>query len=140
MKYLLDTNVVSEPTAAYPNTRVMAWLGAQSPSDVYVSVVTLAEIEEGIARLSTSRRQGDLKAWRDTLIDTLGDRLISIGAEVAATWGALRARLAAQRQTIAPMDAFIAATAERHGFTLVTRNEKHFRPWGGPLINPWADP
>ncbi len=118
----------------------MAWLGAQRPSDVYVSVITLAEIAEGIARLSTSRRQSDLKAWRDTLIDTLGDRLIGMNAGIAATWGALRARLAAQRQTIAPMDAFIAATAEHHGFTLVTRNEKHFRPWGGPLINPWADP
>ena len=118
----------------------MTWLGAQTRFNVHVSVVTLAEIEEGIARLSKSRRQSDLKAWRDTLIDTLGDRLIGMNAGIAATWTALRAHLAAQRQSIAPLDAFIVATAEHHGFALVTETERHFLRWGGPMINPWVAP
>ncbi len=140
MRYLLDSNVVCEPTSAAPNARVLAWIAARRPLDLYVSVITLAEIEEGVERLAVSRRRADLEAWRDGLVASLGDRLMGVDAGVASTWGALRARLAATRQTIAPMDAFIAATAEFHGFTLVTRNEKHFRPWGGPLVNPWAGP
>ncbi len=140
MKYLLDTNVVCEPTAANPNARVLGWIASNDPLDMCVSIVTLAEIEEGLARLPVSHRRGELQAWRDALVAALGERLIGMNAGIARTWGALRARLAAERRTISPMDGFIAATAEFHGFTLVTRNEKHFRPWGGPLLNPWTQP
>ena len=140
MRYLLDTNIVCEPTGAAPNARGLAWIAAANPLDLYVSVITLAEIEEGVARLPASRRRTALEAWRDGLAAALGDRLLGIDAGVASTWVALRARLAAARQTIAPMDGFIAATAAFHGLTLVTRNENHFRPWGGPLPNPWTGP
>lgn len=139
MKVLLDTNVICEPTAATPDAGVLAWLAARDPRDLYISAVSLAEIEEGIARLPANRRRRLLVAWRDALIDALEDRLVPVDAATASAWGALRARLAAEKRTISPMDAFIAATAERHGLTLATRNEKHFTAWGGPLINPWRD-
>ena len=74
-----------EPTVASLNARVMAWHGARAPFNVNVSVVSLAEIEEGIALLSKRRRQSDVKARRDTLIGTLGDRLIGMNAGIAAT-------------------------------------------------------
>ncbi len=140
MRFLLDTNVVCEPTAAAPSPRVLAWLAACDPLDLFVSVVTLAEIEEGIARLPRTRRRGALEVWRDALVASLGSRLIDVDADIAKVWGALRARLAAEKRTISPMDGFIAATAECRGLTLATRNDKHFQAWAGPLVNPWNDP
>ncbi len=140
MRFLLDTNVVCEPTAAAPSARVLEWLAACDPLDLFVSVVTLAEIEEGIARLPPTRRRGALEAWRDDLVASLGARLIDVDTDVATAWGALRARLAAAKRTVSPMDGFIVATAECRGLTLATRNEKHFQAWGGPLLNPWNDP
>ncbi len=140
MKYLLDTNVVCEATAPAPNARVLGWIAARRSLDLHISVVTLAEIEEGIARLPASRRRNDLETWRDALIPSFEDRVISLDGEIARVWGALRARLAAKNRTISPMDGFIAATAERHGLVLATRNEEPFRPWGGSLANPWLEP
>ncbi len=140
MKFLLDTNVVCEPTAVAPSARVLAWLAARDPLDLFVSVVTLAEIEEGIARLPRTRRRGALEVWRAALVASLGSRLIDIDPDIATVWGALRARLAAAKRTISPMDGFVAATAESRGLTLATRNEKHFQAWGGPLVNPWSAP
>jgi predicted nucleic acid-binding protein len=140
LTYLLDTNVVCEPTCPAPNGRVLTWLAARNPLELHVSVVTLAEIDEGVARLPPSHKQDRLRAWRGALVAATGDRLIAVGAGISAAWGALRARLAAARQTISPLDGFIAATAECRGLVLVTRNEKHFRAWGGALINPWMAP
>ncbi len=137
MTYLLDTNVVCEPTCPTPNDRVLRWLAARNPRELYVSVVTLAEIDEGVARLPQGHKRDRLRAWRGALVVATGDRLIPVDAGIAAAWGAFRARLASARQTISPLDGFIAATAEHRGLTLVTRNEKHFRAWGGALINPW---
>ncbi len=137
MIYLLDTNVVCEPTCPAPNARVLAWLAARSPPELHISVVTVAEIDEGVARLPPSQKRERLKAWRGALVAAAGDRLIGVDVGIAAAWGALRARLAAARQTISPLDGFIAATAECRGLTLVTRNERHFRAWGGAVINPW---
>jgi predicted nucleic acid-binding protein len=139
LKYLLDTNVLSEPASAVPNARALAWIAAQDPLDLHVSVVTLAEIEEGVARLSASRRRAALETWRDSLAVSLGDRLLPLDAAIASTWGRLRARLAAERRTIAPMDGFIAATAERHDLTLVTRNVKQFQARGGAIVDPWSE-
>ena len=139
MRYLLDTNVVCEPTAAAPNPRVLAWIGRQDWRDIFVSVVTLAEIAEGVARLPAGRRRDRLDVWRRELIESLDDRILLLDEQIAGTWGALRAQLAAEHRTIGPMDAFIAATAQNHGLTLVTRNERHFTAWGGPVLNPWME-
>jgi predicted nucleic acid-binding protein len=139
LKLLLDTNVVSEPANIRPNPKVVAWLSRQDPLEVHISVVTLAEIEEGIARLPPSRRRAQLEPWRDALLASIGERLVAVDEPVASAWGALRARLAAERRSIAPLDGFVAATAEVHGMTVVTRNTRHFQAWGGPVFNPWVD-
>jgi predicted nucleic acid-binding protein len=104
----------------------MAWLAKRDPLDLFVSVVTLAEIEEGIARLGRTRRRVVLEAWRDALVPSLDGLIIDLDADIARAWGALRAQLAAANRTISPMDGFIAATAECRRLTLATRNEKHF--------------
>lgn len=139
MRFLLDTNVVSEPASRFPDARVLEWLSAQDSEAMYVSAVTLAEIEEGIARLPQSRRRTQLENWRDELIDAVGARLLAVDARVGMAWGVVRARLGRHNHTIAPLDGFIAATAEVHDMTVVTRNVRHFRAWGGRVLNPWQD-
>lgn len=140
MKLLLDTNVVCEAVVATPNQKVVDWIAAQKPDDLHLSVVTLGEITEGIARLPTSRRRHRLEAWRDDIVASAGERLLSVDPPIASAWGVLRARLAARGRSISPIDAFVAATAEVHGMVVVTRNVKHFEAWGGPILNPWREP
>jgi len=139
LKLLLDTNVVSEPASRAPNPRVLAWIAAQDPLALHVSVVTWAEIEEGIARLPRSRRRRELEDWREALFESIEDRLLIVDRRIASAWGAIRARLALRKLSMAPIDGFIAATAEVYGMIVVSRNARHFAPWGGPLINPWSE-
>lgn len=137
MKFLLDTNVVSEPLQKRPRLEVVEWLAARDPFSLHISAVTFAEVEEGIALLPEGWRRHRLQSWRDQLARSTADRLIPVGLEIATVWGALRARTSQAGRTMAHVDAFIAATAEVHGLTLVTRNVKDFEAWGGPLLDPW---
>jgi predicted nucleic acid-binding protein len=102
--------------------------------------MTLAEIEEGIEGLGDTHRRRRLETWREALIMSAGARLIAVDRLIASRWGAIRARAARQRLTIAAMDALIAATAEVNQMTVVTRNVRDFEAWGGPIVNPWAIP
>ncbi len=137
--FLLDTNVVSEPAQPSAEPRVLAWIARQDPFALYASAITVAEIEQGIAGLPTSQRRRRLEAWRDDLLEAMAERIVPVDSTIALAWGGLRARLAARGLSIAPLDGFLAATAEVAGLTLVTRNTKHFRAWGGPLFDPWID-
>ena len=138
MNFLLDTNVVSEPVTRQPNRAVLAWIGRQDPLALYLSVATCAEIEAGIATLPSSRRRSRLDQWRDQLVASFEDRILLIDLEVARSWASIRARSAREGAPIGPMDAFIAATAEARGLTLITRNVRDFEAWGGPIFNPWT--
>ncbi|HEX7760899.1 MAG TPA: type II toxin-antitoxin system VapC family toxin [Caulobacteraceae bacterium] len=137
--FLLDTNVVSEPAQAVSNPRVIAWIARQNPESLYISAITVAEVEQGIAAMQPSHRRRRLEAWRDEMLESMEDRIVQVDTVIGQTWGRLRARLAASGASIEPLDGFLAATAEAAGLTLVTRNVKHFTAWGGPLLNPWTD-
>ena len=139
MKYLLDTNVVSEPETKYPHLKVIEWIAARDPLTLHISAVTFGEIEEGMALLPDGNRRYRLESWRDLLASATGERVIPVGFEIATAWGALRARVAREGRTMAPLDAFIAATAEVHDLILVTRNVRDFEAWGGRIFNPWRD-
>ncbi|MCL2787962.1 MAG: type II toxin-antitoxin system VapC family toxin [Micrococcales bacterium] len=137
MRYLLDTNVVSElrkpPRLANPN--VVAWAARQTASDLFVSVITVMEVELGVALMERrDPRQGAiLRAWfEQAIITDLSNQTLPM-------------TIAVIRRTV-PMhvpnprpdrDAFIAATALEHGLTLVTRNTIDFRATGAVLLNPW---
>ena len=138
MSFLLDTNVISEPVSKQPNQAVLDWIGEQEPTALYLSVATVAEIGAGIARLRASRQRSGLEHWRAQLIESFEERVLPIDLRVAVNWGDIRARAAGAGASIGPMDAFLAATAEVHGFTLVTRNVKDFKIWGGRILNPWT--
>ena len=132
--YLLDTNVLSALRRPDRHPAPAAWLRDQRPSDVYLSVVTVAEIERGIARQlpqdPTFARE--LATWLERTLATFTDRLLGVDVPTARRWGRLSATLGHQGA-----DLLIAATALQHGLTVVTRNTRHFHPTGAPILNPF---
>ena len=138
MNFLLDTNVVSEWVKPRPNTGIVAWLAEADEDRVFISVVTLAELRYGIERMPAGHRRSRLDAWlRDELPPRFEKRILSIDETVADVWGKVLRRSEKAAQPISAMDAFIAATAEVHGLTLVTRNAADFKAAIHAILNPW---
>jgi hypothetical protein len=106
---------------------------------VFISVVTLAELRYGIERFAAGRRQNRLDEWlREELPLRFEGRVLPVDAAVADAWGKVVARSEAAGRPISAMDAFIAATAEAHGLTIVTRNASDFESSVQAIINPWT--
>ncbi len=127
MNFLLDTNVVSEPMKARPNVGVLAWLAEVDEDSVFLSVVTITELRYGIERLATGRRREHPERWlRKDLSSRFKGRILPIDFDTADACGRLVARSESMGRPMEPRDAFIAATAEIHGLTLVTRNASDF--------------
>jgi predicted nucleic acid-binding protein len=137
--FLLDTNVVSDSTKLVSHPAVALWLEAQPREGLFVSVISLAEASYGIERLAPGRKADELRLGRASLMSDFGERLLPVDNEIAMVQGKIRRATENARRTIPIMDAFLAATAEVHGLTLVTRNVLDFEAWGGPVFNPWGD-
>lgn len=138
MKYLLDTMVVSEPTKRKREPLVMQWLVAHDP-DCAVSILTLGEVERGIADMAPSKRRSKLMAWFSSFADHMEHRgrILPVDRKLMSFWGPVYSRELRLTKRKPPfVDTLLAATAELHGLTMVTRNEKDF-PKSLPLINPW---
>ena len=132
--YLLDTNVLSALRKGDDRSNLTGWMSAQRMSDLYVSVVSVAEVERGITR---QRRRNPafaqaLASWMDGVLAVYGERILSVDLAVARRWGILSGALGHQSE-----DLIIAATALEHGLTVVTRNVRHFEPTGVPVLNPF---
>lgn len=139
MSYLLDTNVVSEWVKPRPEPKVVNWLADIDEDRVFLSVVTLAELRHGVERLSASRRRTRLDEWlRHDLPARFEGRVLPMDETIAAAWGVIVARREAKGRPIGVMDAWIAATAETHELTLVTRNAADFRDAVSAVLDPWA--
>ena len=136
MTYLLDANVLSETRKRQPAAGVADWIAATPPERMYVSVLTLGEIEQGIARV---RGRGDLyqaaalEHWLRDVESGFEDRVLSVTLPVAAAWGRQQ-----YSQPLPVIDALIAATARVHGMTVVTRKVKDFELAGVPVLNPFG--
>ena len=138
--YLIDTNVISELTKPAPSAAVLGWFANTPVQHIYISSVTLCEMQLGLALLPTGKRKRALTMATDALIqEDFAQRCLSLDARCAPLYGALAAR---QQQNGAPWsaeDAMIAAIALANQFTLVTRNTKDFEGMDGlVLLNPWS--
>ena len=138
MKYLVDTNVISELIAREPNPKVVAWIDQLDPSMVYLSVVTIGEIRKGIEKLTASRRKDAIKKWLETdLLIRFEGRIIEISAETMLTWGELVGHLEREGKPIGAIDSLIAATALQGQYVLATRNAEDFQNTDVAVVNPW---
>ena len=139
--YLVDTNVLSAAAPARVALPALVdWMDTHSAS-LFLSVVTVAEITDGIAKLRREgavRRAADLADWLDTVVHLYGDRVLGFDTEVARTAGALADLARGQGQAPGFADIVIAATAQRHGLTILSRNLRHFEPLGVAVIDPFV--
>lgn len=139
MSFLLDTNVMSEPMKERPNPGVLAWLSRVDEDQVFVSVVSITELRSGVERLAIGKRRERLDGWlRKDLILRFEGRILPIDLRIADACGGLMARSESMGRPMEARDAFIAATAEVHGLTLVTRNTSDFEPTLKAIISPWT--
>jgi len=138
VSFLLDTSVISELVRKSPHLPVLEWIGEQDETSLYLSVVTIGEIEKGIARLPASARKTKLQSWvRRDLVERFGARLLPIDIRVSARWGTLTGESEKRGQPLPVIDSLIAATALVHGFAVVTRNVEDFKRCGVACVNPW---
>jgi toxin FitB len=139
--YLVDTNVISAAAPSRPlHATLVAWMDAHSDI-LFLSAVTVAEIEDGIAKLrreGATRRSADLTAWLETLLHLYGDRILAFDTPKARIAGAMADQ--ARGQGFAPgfADIIIAATARHRGLTILSRNVRHFEPLGVAVLDPFA--
>lgn len=133
--YLLDTVVLSEMRKRQRDMAVVEWISRQRDTNLFISVVTVGEIERGIAQQKSKNQAfaDELAAWLDKMLFLYADRVLSIDLEASRLWG----KLSAEQGNHGP-DLLIAATALVHGLTVVTRNERHFKPTGVAVLNPFS--
>ncbi|MFS6828176.1 type II toxin-antitoxin system VapC family toxin [Cyanobium sp. ATX 6F1] len=126
--------VISELRRRERHRGVVSWLSGQRSEDLFLSVITLGEIERGISR----KRSQDpafaarLSSWLDGLLQAYGQRILPVDLAIARRWGSLSAKLGH-----GGADLMIAATALERRLTVVTRNLEHFQPTGVATLNPW---
>jgi len=138
MSFLLDTNAVSEWVKPRPDPGLIGWMEAADEDRIFISVVSLAELSYGVERLAAGKRRNRLEEWlRHELPLRFEGRILAIDADVAEAWGKTVSRSEAAGRPMSAMDAFLAATAEVHRLTLVTRNVSDF-PLLKAVVNPWG--
>ena len=141
MRYLLDTNVISEWIKPRPDALVERWMRDADEDSLWISVATFAELRQGIEIMGQGPRRAALEDWLENELPARFDgRIIGIDLSVASAWGILRARSLKAGHAMEGMDAFLAAVAQVWGLTLVTRNIKDFERAGIDLLNPWQAP
>jgi predicted nucleic acid-binding protein len=136
VRYLLDTNILSETRKKHPDEKLLAFVAEAHPSSLYLSVLTLGELRKGVAQRQRSDPSAakSLAGWVDGLEFGFADRTVGIDTATARLWGELSARR--PRPVI---DTLLAATAIVHNLTLVTRNTADVQDIDVRLHNPFAD-
>jgi toxin FitB len=134
LSFLLDTNVLSEARKRSADPNVRAWFGSVPDRDLYLSVLVIGEIRQGVERL---RRRDPAQAavydaWLSTLLKQYADRIVPVTAEVAEQWGRLNVP-----DPLPVIDGLLAATAKVHDWTLVTRNTRDLARAGVRLLDPF---
>jgi predicted nucleic acid-binding protein len=134
MPYLLDTDILSAIRRKQRDPNLEKWLHGINSADVYLSVVTIGEVERGITqqwRINPEFAE-DLQRWLDTILLRYEQRILPLSVSIARRWGQLSGELGHNNA-----DLMIAATALEHNLTVATRNTRHFEPTQVSLINPY---
>jgi len=135
VKYLVDANVLSEPTRLAPDAKVVAWL-QQNEREIAVDPIVLGEVRFGILLLDRGRKRSRLEQWFDLGVRRL--HCLPWEAETGLRWAELIARLRRAGTAMPVKDSLIAATALVHGLTVASRNRADFAPAGVRIVDPFG--
>ena len=134
MIYLVDANVLSEPTKQAADPGVVAWLAANE-SNLIVDSIIIGELRIGILALPRGRKRDRLQQWYDTLVETID--CLPWDVTISQRWAALVVELKRKGETVPLLDGMIAATALQHDLTVATRNTRDFQKTGVKTFNPF---
>jgi predicted nucleic acid-binding protein len=138
MRYLLDTSVISELVKSKPQRSVLDWAEACDEHSLFLSILTLGELQEGVTKLAQSKRKEFLQSWiSNDLIQRFRSRILSVDEEVAVVWGRIQGEAERRGRPMPAVDSLIAATAVAHQLTVVTRNSSDIEESGVSVFNPW---
>ncbi len=141
MKYLLDTNIISEFVSKKPNQKVLDYINSLNEHDVYLSVITMGEIRFGIEKLNKehqSKKIEMLSHWLDNdLVQRFEGRIVEIDKQTMLKWGEINGQLQNIGKPMPIMDSLIASSCLANGFVLITRNTKDFYNFEMRIINPF---
>ena len=128
MSWLLDTCALSEYAKKAPAPEVITWLDEQDEASLYLSVITIGEIEKGILKLrkTDSRRSQKLTAWLSKVEQRFAGRILPLDTATLHVWAQIAAHTELAGQPLPVMDGLLMATAQCHGLTMVTRNVQDF--------------
>ena len=139
MNYLIDTNVISELISRQPNQNVIEWVDHQLAAQLYLSVITIGELQKGISKLSPSTRKIELQTWlHEELLIRFQGRILGLDTLVMLKWGELVGHLSQIGHNLPAIDSLIAAQSIYYNCCLVTRNISDFQNTGVQLFNPWT--
>ena len=138
MSWLLDTCALSEYIKKTPDPKVIGWLDEQDEASLFISVISLGEIEKGILKLRTSdpRRAQKLTAWLGKVEQRFAGRILPLDAAALSAWAQFSAQAELAGKPLPVMDGLLMATAQCHGLTVVTRNAQDFESFTR-VFNPW---
>ncbi len=139
MSWLLDSCALSEYTKKVPSPKVIAWLDDQAEASLFISVISLGEIEKCILKLRATdpRRSQKLTAWLGKLEQRFAGRILPLDAAALHVWAQIAAHTELAGQPLPMMDSLLMATAQCHGLNIVTRNVQDFAPYP-QIFNPWS--
>lgn len=135
MKYLVDANVLSEPTRQAPNQSAVDWL-RRHERDIAIDPIILGEVRFGILRLAKGKKRNDLEVWFDLVVRRV--RCISSDSRIGLRWAELLARLRAAGRAMPVRDSLVAATALHHNLIVATRDRVDFEKAGVRIVDPFA--
>jgi len=137
MNWLLDTDVLSQPSKSKGEARVVQWLEEQR-SRAYTSAIVIAQLARWM-QTKEGKTRADLEVWFRRLLDAMEGRIYGFNVSVALVWAELQHRLEVVGQRMPLEDSYIAATAIRYGLTIVTGNSRHFRRLDLKVFNPFKE-
>lgn len=141
MKYLLDTNIISEFISKNPNQKVLDYINSLDENDIYLSVITIGEIRFGIEKLDKENQKKKIESlsyWlNNDLMQRFEGRILDVDLEIMLKWGEINAKLQKIGKPMPIMDSLIASSCLAKEFVLITRNEKDFYSFNMEMINPF---
>ena len=132
--FLLDTMAVSEMSQASPNAGLQRWLSSVDWNDLHLSVMSIAEVWEGIVALPAGKKRRALEAWFEFLPSSFAGRILPVDFATAIRY----AEIQTERGPLPVLDTFIGATATVHRLTVITRNTKDIGRTGAAVVDPWT--